>query len=55
MQKVSDAYKKSMKEALRERAYIMISFGMVNQELQAKANVKPGNFAYYSNISNLFG
>lgn len=55
MQKVSTAYKESMKQALRERAYIMISFGMVNQELQAKANVSKGDFSYYSNINNLFG
>lgn len=55
MQKVSDAYKASMKEALRERAFIMISFGLVNQELQAKANVANSNFAYYSNVKNLFG
>ena len=37
MQKVSKAYKESMKSSLRERAYIMISFGLLNQEAQAKA------------------
>lgn len=55
MQKVSKAYKESMKSALRERGYIMISFGVVNQEAQAKARVEPGDFAYFSNNSNLFG
>ena len=30
MQKVSKAYKESMKSSLRERAYIMISFGLLN-------------------------
>ena len=51
MQKVSKAYKESMKSSLRERAYIMLSFGLVNQEAQAKASIKAGRFAYYSNCS----
>lgn len=55
MQKVSKAYKESMKSSLRERAYIMISFGLVNQELHAKASIDNGNFAYYSNKENIFG
>lgn len=55
MQKVSKAYKESMKSSLRERAYIMLSFGLVNQEAQAKASIKAGRFAYYSNKNNLFG
>lgn len=55
MQKVSKAYKESMKSSLRERAYIMISFGLVNQEAQAKATVDNGNHAYYSNKDNIFG
>lgn len=44
MQKVSKAYKESMKSSLRERAYIMISFGLVNQEAQAKATVDNGSY-----------
>lgn len=55
MQKVSKAYKRSMKSSLRERAYIMISFGLVNQEAQAKATVNDGSYAYYSNKDNIFG
>lgn len=55
MQKVSKAYKESMKFSLRERAYIMISFGLVNQEAQAKATVDNGSYAYYSNKDNIFG
>lgn len=55
MQKVSKAYQDSMKSSLRERAYIMLSFGLVNQEAQAKAKIAPGDFAYYSNDSNVFG
>lgn len=55
MQKVAKAYKESMKSSLRERAYIMISFGLVNQEAQAKATVDNGSYAYYSNKDNIFG
>lgn len=55
MQKVSRAYKESMKSSLRERSYIMLSFGLVNQEAQAKASVKSGQFSYFSNHSNIFG
>lgn len=55
MQKVSKAYKESMKSSLRERAYIMISFGLVNREAQAKATVDNGSYAYYSNKDNIFG
>lgn len=54
MQKVSKAYKESMKSSLRERAYIMISFGLVNKEAQAKATVDNGSYAYYSNKDNIF-
>ena len=53
MQKVSKAYKESMKSSLRERAYIMISFGLLNQEAQAKAKVEQGDFTYYSNSTNI--
>lgn len=55
MQKVSKAYKESMKSSLRERAYIMISFGLVNQEAQAKATIDNGSYAHYSNKDNIFG
>lgn len=55
MQRVSKEYQESMKSSLRERGYIMITFGLVNQEAQAKASISSGNFAYYSNKDNLFG
>ncbi|SCJ24821.1 Uncharacterised protein [uncultured Ruminococcus sp.] len=55
MQKVSKAYKESMKSSLRERAYIMLSFGLINQEAQAKATVEDGDFAYYANAKNVLG
>ncbi|MDR1754191.1 MAG: hypothetical protein LBR74_04705 [Eubacterium sp.] len=54
MQKVSQAYKNSMKNPLRERAHIRIVFGVVNQEAQAKAKIDSGDFAYYSNVQNIF-
>lgn len=55
MQKVSKTYRESMKSSLRERAYIMLSFGLINQEAQAKARIDNGDFAYYSNVENVFG
>lgn len=54
MQKVSNAYRESMSSPLRERAYIMLSFGLVNQEAQLKAKVEAGEFSYFSNPDNLF-
>ena len=54
MQKVSKAYRDSMKSSLRERAYIMLSFGLVNQEAQANAKIDKGDFAYFSNSENVF-
>lgn len=54
MQKVSKAYRESMKSSIRERAYIMLSFGVVNQEAQAKAKVESGGFSFFSNASNIF-
>ena len=48
MQKVSNEYKESMKSSLRERSYMMISFGLVNQEAQANATVIGNNFASVS-------
>lgn len=55
MQKVSKVYRDSMKSSLRERAYIMLSFGLINQEAQAKATVEDGDFAYYANAKNVLG
>lgn len=54
MQKVSKAYKDSMKSSLRERAYIMLSFGLVNQQAQTNARVASGDFAHFSNPASLF-
>lgn len=55
MQKVSKEYKASMKESLRERSYMMISFGLVNQEAMANATIEGKDFTYFSHQDNLFG
>lgn len=55
MQKVSNAYKESMKSSLRERAYIMLSFGLINQEAQANAKIEDGDFTRFSKTDNIFG
>lgn len=54
MQKVSQAYTESMASPLRERGYIMITFGLVNQEAQSNAKIDDGNFTYFSNKDGLF-
>ena len=53
MQKVSKEYKASMKDLLRERGYIMVTFGLFNKELQTKAAIADGEETYYSNNDNL--
>ena len=55
MQKVSKEYKISMKDSLRERSFMMISFGLINQDAQANATVEGDNFTYYSKQTGLFG
>lgn len=54
MQNVSKEYRESMQSALRERAYIMISFGLINQEAQAKASLGESDLTYFSNPENIF-
>ena len=54
MIKVSQAYKDSMNQTVRERAYIMVVFGLVNQEAQMNAKVDEGDFTYFSNKNNIF-
>ena len=55
MQKTSKEYKESMKSQLRNRSYMMISFGLINQEAQANARIEGDDFAYYSTKDNMFG
>lgn len=54
MQKVSNEYKISMKNSLRERSYMMISFGLFNQEAQTNAEVKNGETTYFSDPQDIF-
>lgn len=54
MQKVSNAYKQSMKDSLRERGYIMLTFGIINQEAQVNACIGSGEFSYFSSAASLF-
>ena len=54
MQKVSNEYKISMKNSLRERSYMMISFGLFNQEAQTNAEVKSGETTYFSDPQDIF-
>lgn len=55
MQKVSKTYKERIRDIFRDRGYIMISFGLINQEAQANATIDDGSFAYYSNHSEVLG
>lgn len=55
MQRVSNEYKAGMKKLLRERSYMMVSFGLVNQEAMANATIEGNNFTYFSNKEGLFG
>lgn len=54
MQLVSKEYRESMSSSLRNRGYIMISFGLVNQEAQTNASVSNNNLAYFSNGNSAF-
>lgn len=56
MQKVSKAYKEAMKKPLRNRAFIHVSIGVINQDAQKTASVDtPENFlASYSSPSKPF-
>jgi len=44
-----------MKSSLRERAYIMLSFGLINQEAQAKAKIGDGDYTRFTKTDNIFG
>ena len=55
MQKVSDAYKKSIKQLPRNRGYIRATIGIVNSDAQDKVKVaEENNFAYFSNVLKPF-
>lgn len=56
MQKVSEAYKKSIKQAYRNRGYIRATIGLVNQEAQKTAMISndKNSLSYYSDPKKIF-
>ena len=55
MQSVSQAYKQSMKQVLRNRSYMKVTIGVINQEAQRTAYVSnPEACAYFSNLEKPF-
>ncbi|MBR4723482.1 MAG: hypothetical protein IK072_01950 [Clostridia bacterium] len=55
MQRVSERYKRAIRQPIRERGYIQISFGVINNAVQMKASIdSSGSFTYYSNNKVIF-
>ena len=54
MQNVSNEYQKSMQSPLRERSYINVSLGLINQKLQTHSKLLPCDVTYFSNTTNIF-
>lgn len=55
MQKVSQEYKRSMKQILRNRSYMKVTIGVINQEAQRKAYTSaPEDYTYFSNLTKPF-
>lgn len=55
MQNVSQEYKKSMKQPIRNKFYMKISLGLINQEVQISANVEEKEqYTQYSDFENIF-
>lgn len=51
MQRVGPEYKSSMKQPLRERSYMKVTIGMINQEAQENAVVRRSEkYTYYSDL-----
>lgn len=53
MQKVSKEYQASMSSPLRERAFIQVSFGLINQTAQTEAKLRASNESYYSSSASV--
>ncbi len=49
MQYVSKEYKAAMKQSARNKSYMKISLGLINQEAQASAKIQEGSFTYFTN------
>jgi hypothetical protein len=55
MQKVSQEYKRSMKQILRNRSYMKVTIGVINQEAQRTAYISaPDDYTYFSNLTKPF-
>jgi hypothetical protein len=55
MQNVSQEYKQSMKQPIRNKFYMKISLGLINQDAQISANVEgKGQYTQYSDFENIF-
>lgn len=50
MQYVSNEYKESMNQLARNKSYMRVYLGLINQEAQTKAIVEPGNFTYFADL-----
>ena len=53
MQKVSKEYQASMSSPLRERAFIQVSFGLINQTAQTEAKLRASSESYYSSSASV--
>lgn len=55
MHQVSQAYKESMKRPLRNRSYMVVSIGMINQEAQRTATIEEHEkYIAYSDFNSIF-
>lgn len=51
MQYTSAEYKASMKQLARNKSYMKINIGLINQNAQENSAVQPGNFTYFSDLN----
>lgn len=51
MQYVSAEYKAAMKQSARNKSYMMINLGLINQAAQTASEVQNEGFTYFSNIT----
>ena len=50
MQYVSTAYKEAMKQSARNKSYMRVSLGLINQAAQSAAEIQSKTFTYFSNL-----
>lgn len=54
MQQVSTEYAESMKSALRERGYMIVTFGLVNQDAQKNSTIDVSSLSFQADIRIVF-